>query len=58
MSPDNAEHWCDAMSQMIDDQDQREHFIKAGLERAQQFNWDTSAQILEDAYIHALETTL
>ena len=58
MSPDNAEHWADAMEEMIGDREQREHFIKEGLERAKQFGWDTSAQILEDAYIHALETTL
>jgi alpha-1,3-rhamnosyl/mannosyltransferase len=58
LSPDNAEHWCEAMEQMIGDREARERFIKAGLERAKLFNWDTSAQILEDAYIHALETTL
>jgi alpha-1,3-rhamnosyl/mannosyltransferase len=58
MSPDNAEHWADAMAEMIEDDEQRQFFIKAGLERAKQFSWDASAQILEDAYIHALETTL
>jgi alpha-1,3-rhamnosyl/mannosyltransferase len=58
MSPDNAEHWAEAMAEMIEDEEQRRFLIKAGLERAKQFSWDASAQILEDAYIHALETTL
>lgn len=58
ISPDNAEHWTDAMNDLLDDQEERQTFVKAGIERAKQFNWDTSAQILEDAYVHALETTL
>lgn len=58
ISPDNAEHWTDAMRDLLDDTEEREGFIKAGLERARQFSWDASAEILEDAYTHALETTL
>mgnify|MGYP003287385105 CR=1 FL=1 len=36
----------------------REKWAKAGIERATEFTWGRSADILEDAYRHALETTL
>lgn len=58
VSPDNAEHWCQAMCQMIEDEEMRQRFAHSGLERAKLFNWDRSASILEDAYRHALGTTL
>jgi alpha-1,3-rhamnosyl/mannosyltransferase len=58
VSPDNAEHWCTEMCGFIEDDASREHYVKAGIERARMFNWDRSAAILEDAYRHALETTL
>jgi alpha-1,3-rhamnosyl/mannosyltransferase len=58
ISPDNAEHWTDAMNDLLDNEDERQRFIKLGAERAHEFSWDASAHILEDAYVHALETTL
>lgn len=58
VSPDNAEEWCQAMSHLLDDQGLRESYEDAGLERAKTFGWDKAADILEDAYRHALETTL
>lgn len=58
VSPDNADEWAVAMAQMITDDDLRKRLGEAGVERAALFNWDRSAGILEDAYRHALETTL
>jgi alpha-1,3-rhamnosyl/mannosyltransferase len=58
VSPDNADEWADAMNLMIEDEAMRSAFQKAGPERAALYNWDVSAGILEDAYRHALETTL
>lgn len=58
VSPDNAEEWAEAMSQLIEDDELRTSYEKEGLERARSFGWDRSAGILEDAYRHALETTL
>jgi glycosyltransferase involved in cell wall biosynthesis len=58
LSPDNAEEWCQAMIQMIEDEGARARWAKAGIARAREFTWRRSADILEDAYHHALETTL
>ena len=58
ISPDNAEEWHLAMREMLDDEELRQRLAKAGLERARSFTWKNSADILEDAYRHALETTL
>lgn len=58
ISPDNAEEWCEAMAELIDDDELRATFEKEGPERARAFGWDRSAEVLEDAYRHALETTL
>jgi glycosyltransferase involved in cell wall biosynthesis len=58
VSPDNAEQWAEAMNELLDNEDQRQAFAAAGLERARRFTWDRAADILEDAYHHALETTL
>jgi alpha-1,3-rhamnosyl/mannosyltransferase len=58
VSPDNAEDWCQAMSRMIEEPELRSTLAKKGLERAAEFSWDRSAGILQDAYIHALGTTL
>lgn len=58
VSPDNADDWCEAMDRMIDDQELRSTLSKKGLERAAEFSWDRSAGILEEAYLHALGTTL
>lgn len=58
VSPDNAEEWCQAMCQMIEDEGLRKEYAVSGYERAKLFNWDRSATILQDAYKHALGTTL
>jgi len=58
VSPDNSEEWFRAMAHFVDDEELREHYARKGLERARSFSWDKSAGILEDAYRHALETTL
>jgi glycosyltransferase involved in cell wall biosynthesis len=58
VSPDNAEEWSNAMAQLLDEEELRSTLSKKGLERAAEFSWDRSAGILEDAYRHALGTTL
>ena len=47
-----------AMYDLIRDEEARARWSKAGIERAREFTWGRSADILEDAYRHALETTL
>jgi glycosyltransferase involved in cell wall biosynthesis len=58
VSPDNPEHWANAMAEVLEDKDLRVRLVKTGIERAKEFSWDRSAEILEDAYAHALGTTL
>jgi glycosyltransferase involved in cell wall biosynthesis len=58
VSPDNAEEWAEAMGRLIEDDETRSRLAKLGPERAREFTWARSATILEDAYRHALETTL
>jgi len=58
VSPDNPEDWCNAMCHLLEDEDQRSILIKLGHERAKDFAWTTSAEILENSYTYALETTL
>lgn len=58
VSPDNAEDWADTMSELIDDVELRAALAKAGCERAVEFTWARSADVQEDAYRHALETSL
>ncbi len=58
VSPDNADEWARAMVDLLEDTEQRQHFIKAGYERAADFDWKNSAGILEDCYRFVLETTL
>ncbi|HEX2196659.1 MAG TPA: glycosyltransferase family 1 protein [Actinomycetota bacterium] len=58
VSPDNAEEWAETMARLIEDDDLRARLSKGGPERARDFTWARSAAILEDAYRHALETTL
>ena len=57
-SPDNAEEWCHAMTEMIEYTEHRERLVKAGRERASDFTWTASAGILEDSYRFVMETTL
>jgi alpha-1,3-rhamnosyl/mannosyltransferase len=57
-SPDNPEEWFQAMSDLIEDTELRERLAKAGRERAADFTWTRSAEILEDSYRFVMETTL
>jgi alpha-1,3-rhamnosyl/mannosyltransferase len=58
ISPDNSDDWAFAMTGLLEDEGARTRWSAAGIERAREFNWGRSADILEDAYRHALETTL
>lgn len=58
VSPDNSEEWCRAMCELIEDESLRERLAKMGLDRSKEFTWETSADLLEDAYAQALETAL
>lgn len=58
VSPDNSEHWAQALQRLLDDEEERARLAAAGLKRATDFTWGRSADILEDAYRHALGTTL
>jgi glycosyltransferase involved in cell wall biosynthesis len=58
VSPDNPDEWCQAMAEMLEDDEARSRLAKAGLERARAFTWDRSADILEEAYARALDTPL
>jgi alpha-1,3-rhamnosyl/mannosyltransferase len=58
VSPDNAEEWAQAMSELIEDGEMRAGLAKAGCERALEFTWARAADVQEDAYRHALETSL
>jgi hypothetical protein len=46
------------MALVLEDEALRQSYVESGLERARSFGWGTAAGILEDAYRHALETTL
>jgi glycosyltransferase involved in cell wall biosynthesis len=58
LSPDNPEEWANAMWDLLEDPDLRLIYARAGTDRARKFSWARSADVLEDAYRHALETTL
>ena len=58
LSPDNPEQWARAMRDLLDDEDLRTIYARAGEARVKEFTWVRSADILEDSYAHALETTL
>jgi alpha-1,3-rhamnosyl/mannosyltransferase len=58
VSPDNPDEWCDAMADILEDEEMRSRLSKLGTERAAGFTWNRSADVLEDAYRYALETTL
>ena len=46
------------MSDLLENAEARAGLAKAGVERAWDFTWTKSADILEESYSHALETTL
>lgn len=58
VSPDNPEQWFAAMSEVLENDETRERLTKAGMVRAAEYTWARSADVLEDAYRHALDTTL
>jgi glycosyltransferase involved in cell wall biosynthesis len=58
ISPDNPNEWCEAMGDILEDEEMRLRLSKLGAERARGFTWNRSADVLEDAYRYALETTL
>lgn len=58
VSPDNADDWCSAMCELLEDEGRRDMWRKLGVERAKDFGWTRSAEILEDSYDYALQTTL
>jgi glycosyltransferase involved in cell wall biosynthesis len=58
VSPDNPDEWCRAMTELIEEDEVRVRYAKAGLERSKDFTWTAAADVLESAYLHALETTL
>lgn len=57
-SPDNSDEWCDAMSNLIEDHERRTQLAKSGQERALEFTWSRSAEVLEDSYRFVMETAL
>lgn len=58
LSPDNPEEWRNAMWDLLEDEDLRSIYARAGAERAKRFSWARAADVLEETYRHALETTL
>lgn len=58
VSPDNTEEWCQSMSDLLENEDLRARLASAGLKRSKDFTWESSADVLEDAYTRALETAL
>ena len=58
LSPDNADQWCQAMCEVLENEDVRDQMRAAGTERAKEYTWERSADILEDSYRHVLATTL
>lgn len=57
-SPDNSDEWCEAMTIMIEDHERRTQLAKSGQERALEFTWSRSAEVLEDSYRFVMETAL
>jgi glycosyltransferase involved in cell wall biosynthesis len=58
VSPDNADQWAHAMTNLLDDESRREELAESGIKRAAEFTWSRAADVLEDSYRHALGTTL
>jgi glycosyltransferase involved in cell wall biosynthesis len=46
------------MTNLLDDESQREELAESGIKRAAEFTWSRAADVLEDSYRHALGTTL
>lgn len=58
VSPDNTDEWARALVELAGDDATRAALARAGLERAASFTWTHAADVLENAYRHALGTTL
>ena len=58
VSPDNPDQWCQAMCDLLDNEDERLRLQDAGAEQARDYTWERSADILEDSYRLVLGTTL
>lgn len=58
VSPDNPDQWREAMLEVLEDAETRARMAKSGPVRAEAYTWARSADIVEDAYRHVLETTL
>lgn len=58
VSPDNPDQWFNAMSEVLDNEETRSRLAKLGPERAREYTWARSADVLEDSYRLVLETTL
>lgn len=58
VSPDNPDEWFHAMRDLWEDEDLRVRLGKAGTERAREFSWERSADVLEQAYVYVLQTAL
>lgn len=58
LSPDNPDHWAQAMAELLEDEELNRRYAKLGAARVREFTWSRSADVLEDAYRHALQTTL
>lgn len=46
------------MLELSENEEDAQRYAKAGIARAGEFTWGRSADILEEAYLHALGTTL
>lgn len=58
VSPDNPDQWCLTMCELLENEDERVRLQEAGVERAREYTWERSADILEDSYRLVLGTTL
>lgn len=58
VSPDNPDQWAQTMIELLEDEAERTRLQEAGIERAREYTWERSADILEDAYRNVLGTTL
>ena len=58
LSPDNPDEWGQAMADLLEDEDLRLIYARAGRDRAKAFTWARAADALEQSYGHALGTTL
>ncbi|MGH2757178.1 MAG: glycosyltransferase family 4 protein [Actinomycetota bacterium] len=58
VSPDNPDQWFAAMCEVLENEEVRTRLAKAGPERAREYTWTRSADALEEAYRHGLDTTL